>query len=37
MPRRATVAGGARDKLPDLASAIKARLPILEAARKIHK
>jgi ABC-type nitrate/sulfonate/bicarbonate transport system substrate-binding protein len=30
------VAGGAYDKVPDLASAIKAGLPILEAAKKLH-
>ena len=31
------VAGGAYDKVPDLASAIKAGLPILEAAKKLRK
>ena len=31
------VAGGAYDKVPDLGSAIKAGLPILEAARKLRK
>jgi taurine transport system substrate-binding protein len=31
------VAGGAYDKVPDLAGAIKAGLPILEAAKKLRK
>jgi len=31
------VAGGAYDKVPDLASAVKAGLPILEAAKKLRK
>jgi len=31
------VAGGAYDKVPDLTSAIKAGLPILEAAKKLRK
>jgi ABC-type nitrate/sulfonate/bicarbonate transport system substrate-binding protein len=31
------VAGGAYDKVPDLASAMKAGLPILEAAKKLRK
>ena len=31
------VAGGAYDKIPDLAGAIKAGLPILEAAAKLKK
>jgi ABC-type nitrate/sulfonate/bicarbonate transport system substrate-binding protein len=31
------VAGGAYDKVPDLGNAIRAGLPILEAAKKIHK
>jgi len=31
------VAGGAYDKVPDLSSAMKAGLPILEAAKKLRK
>lgn len=31
------VAGGAYDKVPDLAGAMKAGLPILEAAKKLRK
>ena len=31
------VAGGAYDKVPDLTSAVKAGLPILEAAKKLHQ
>ncbi len=31
------VAGGAYDKVPDLNAAVKAGLPILEAAKKLHK
>ena len=31
------VAGGAYDKVPDLASAVKAGLPIIEAAKKLRK
>jgi hypothetical protein len=31
------VAGGAYDKVPDLKGAVAAGLPILEAAKKLHK
>ena len=35
--REVFVAGGSYDKVPDLASAMKAGLPILEAAKELRK